>query len=74
MRRDFDGSFVAFGCAQSEQAKRRLLKLPFPPRVQARLAARARQSVEEQQRIEAADSVPFEIFRREYLDRTRLGA
>jgi glutamate--cysteine ligase len=42
--------------------------------VQARLAARARQSVEEQQRIEAADSVPFEIFRREYLDRTRLGA
>ena len=73
MTRDFAGSFVDFGCAQSEQARRRLLKLPFPPRVQARLAARARQSVEEQQRIEAADTVPFEIFRQHYLDRVRLG-
>jgi glutamate--cysteine ligase len=72
MAKDFNGSFVGFGCAQSEQVKRTLLRLAFPADVQVRLAALARLSIDTQKRIEAADTVPFEIFRQEYLDTKRL--
>ena len=73
MVRDFEGSFVSFGRAQSEQVRKAILRLPFPADAQARFAALARQSIEEQKRIEAADTMPFEIFRQEYLDTKRLG-
>jgi glutamate--cysteine ligase len=73
MVRDFDGSFIAFGRAQSEQVKKTLMRLPFAPDAHARLAALARESIVEQRRIEGADTMPFEIFRQEYLDIRRLG-
>ena len=74
MVRDFEGSFTGFGRAQSEQVKDTIMRLPFAPQVHARIAALARASMQEQQRIEAADTMPFEIFRQQYLDTKRLGA
>ena len=73
MARDFEGSFGGFGRAQSEQVRKTILRLPFPAEAQARFAALARLSIEEQRRIEEADTMPFEIFRQEYLDTRRLG-
>ncbi len=73
MVRDFDGSFVAFGRAQSMQIKEALMRLPFPADVASRLEAQARASIEEQARIEAADTMPFENYRQAYLDIRRLG-
>ena len=74
MARDFDGSFIAFGRAQSEQVRRTFMRMPFDADAHARLAALARQSIDEQKRIEDNDSMPFEIFRQAYLETRRLGA
>jgi len=65
---DFRGSFVEFGRAQSQQIKQGLVRLPLAADAQARLVELARRSVEDQERLEAADTVPFEIFRQQYLD------
>lgn len=72
MARDHDDSFIAFGRAQSEQTKAKLLKLPYGGTLHARLEALARQSVAEQAAVEAADRVPFEAFRQEYISPERL--
>ena len=50
------------------------MRLPYPIDVAARLEAQARASIEEQARIEAADTMPFENYRQAYLDIRRLGA
>jgi len=73
MTRDFDGSFIGFGRAQSEQVRRTFMRMPFAADAHARLAALARRSIDEQKRIEDADTMPFEIFRQAYLDTRRLG-
>ncbi|MEO7337890.1 MAG: glutamate--cysteine ligase [Caldimonas sp.] len=73
MAQDFDGSFVAFGQAQSEQIRQTLLRQPFTSEAQARLETLAQRSIDEQKRIEDADTMPFEIFRQAYLDTRRLG-
>ena len=70
--RDHDNSFTRFVLAQSEQTKAKLLKLPFPDAVQKRLDAAAKQSVAEQQAVEAADAIPFEAFRQQYISADRL--
>jgi glutamate--cysteine ligase len=68
MAQDFHGSFVEFARAQSAQIKQALLRLPLAPEAERRLAELARVSLQEQARVEAADTVPFEIFRQQYLD------
>jgi glutamate--cysteine ligase len=68
LRRDFEGSFVAFVGAQSQQVKQALLRLPFAPDDEAHYAELARESSAEQQRRESVDIIPFEIFREQYLD------
>jgi len=73
MTRDFDGSFIGFGRAQSEQVRRTFMRMPFAADAHARLAALAGRSIDEQKRIEDADTMPFEIFREAYLDTRRLG-
>ncbi len=70
---DFDGSYTAFTRAQSERTKRHLLGLAYAPELAARFAAMAEASVAEQRRIEAADTMPFEIYRQAYLSIDRLG-
>jgi glutamate--cysteine ligase len=67
MARDHDNSFIDFGRAQSAEAKAKLLKLPYAGGVHAKAEATVRQSVAEQAAMEAADTVPFETFRQQYL-------
>jgi glutamate--cysteine ligase len=50
-----------------------LLGLPWSAKQQARYEAMALQSLEDQRAIEAADTMPFEIYRQEYTSPTRLG-
>lgn len=73
MAHDFGNSFLRFTQAQSRQTQAHLLALPFAPELAARFREMARASIEEQKRIEAADSLPFEIYRQQYLSPQRLG-
>jgi glutamate--cysteine ligase len=73
MADDFDNSYVRFTRAQSVQTRNMLLGLPWTPALQQQFEALARESVLEQQRIEAADTMPFEIYRQQYLAPHRLG-
>lgn len=72
MATDFGGSYVSFVRAQSAQTRERLLALPYPAALDQRFAALAAESVAEQQRIEAGDSLPFEQYRLAYLSPDRL--
>jgi glutamate--cysteine ligase len=73
MQKDFDNSFTGFGRAQSQQAKAKLLGLPFSAGQQARFDELSRQSLQDQREIEAADTMPFEIYRQQYTSPERLG-
>jgi glutamate--cysteine ligase len=55
------------------QTRNTLLGLPWTPALQQHFETLARDSVREQQRIEAEDTMPFEIYRQEYLAPRRLG-
>lgn len=66
-------AYIDFVRQCSRQAKQAVLALPYAPDLQARFEAEARASVAEQERIEAADSMPFEIYRQQYLAPERLG-
>jgi glutamate--cysteine ligase len=72
MEKDFDNSFTAFGCAQSRQARAKILSLPFGVAQQAKFEALSRQSVLDQKAIEAADTLPFEAYRQQYVSPQRL--
>ena len=67
-----DKSYLAFALAQSGRHRRALQGLPLPAAVQARYARLAEKSIAAQRRIEAADSVPFEIYRQQYLSKDLL--
>ncbi|HSV34114.1 MAG TPA: glutamate--cysteine ligase [Ramlibacter sp.] len=73
MQKEFDNSFQAFTRAQSRQTKAKLLALPFGAGMQSRFAALSEQSVADQKAIEAADTMPFEIYRQQYISPERLG-
>ena len=61
-----------FTRALSEQTKSKLLKLPYAGGLHARMEATARQSVADQAAVEAADTLPFELFRQQYISPQRL--
>jgi glutamate--cysteine ligase len=71
--RDFDGSYLRFMCAESAQTHRWLLALPHSAQLRERFAALTLSSLAEQAATEAADSLPFELYRRQYLAPERLG-
>jgi glutamate--cysteine ligase len=74
MTEQFDGSFVAFVRAKSQSMKQSMLDAPWDnPRAQ-RFAQLAKTSLEDQRKIEAADTMPFDIYLREYLSPRRLVA
>jgi glutamate--cysteine ligase len=73
MVRDFDSSYVGFTRAQSLQTRHALLALPFSDEAQALFAAESKASVEAQKRIETNDSLPFEVYRQQYVSAERLG-
>ena len=72
LREEHDGSFIRFVRAQSLQVQQTMLGLPYPDELHAHFRALAEQSVEEQKAIEAADTMPFEIYRQAYLAPRRL--
>ena len=73
LARDHDNSFAGFTLVQSEQTKTKLLKLPYPGSLHARMEAVVKQSLEDQAAVEQADSIPFEQFRQQYIAPERLG-
>lgn len=73
MDRDFGNSFIAFTAAQSRQTHAKLLGLPFSAAQQAKFAAASAQSLLDQREIEAGDTMPFEIYRQQYVSPERLG-
>jgi len=72
MKRDYGNSYVKFVLAQSRAHRDTIMKLPLAPEVAERFENLAKESIEEQQRIEASDTIPFEAFRQLYLAPIRL--
>jgi glutamate--cysteine ligase len=72
MERDHHNSYVAFALARSKQHRDTLRGLALAPDVEARFSQMAEHSLAEQRRIEAADTLPFETFRQQYLSRDKL--
>ncbi|MFZ3121283.1 MAG: hypothetical protein WA159_23555, partial [Variovorax sp.] len=66
-------SFTDFARARSEAARQALLTQPFAPEDQARFVQASAESIEAQKAIEAADTMPFEIYRQQYVSPARLG-
>ena len=74
MAQSYGNSFSRFGLTRSLQFKKELLELPLAAEVQDRFEKMAAESLEEQRRIEAADTMPFEVYRQKYLSHDRLRA
>lgn len=62
-----DESFRAFALARSLANRDELLARALDVQAQARQEQAAAASLDEQKRIEAADAMPFETYRRRYL-------
>ncbi len=72
MQQHHGGSYARFALARSLEHRSVLLKEPLPADVAARFEHMARESLAEQHRIEAADTVSFETYRRRYLATDKL--
>jgi glutamate--cysteine ligase len=72
MAREHNNSYVHFALAQSRAHRDAIMKLPLSQEVANRFALQAEESIVEQRRIEAADAVPFETYRQQYLAPIRL--
>jgi glutamate--cysteine ligase len=73
VRQENGHSFVQFIREQSEKTRAHILALPFDPALQDHFEKLRAASVQEQNRIEAADRLPFEIYRQQYVSAYRLG-
>ena len=73
MAQDHGNSFVSFVRAQSAKTQAALQALPWLDDLHARYTALSQQSVAEQRKIEALDSLPFEVYRQQYVAADRLG-
>ena len=65
-------SHLHFALAQSVRHRSHLLELPLAADADTRYARMAVESLAEQRQIEARDTVPFEIYRRQYLSQDLL--
>jgi glutamate--cysteine ligase len=72
MARDHGNSHVRFVLAQALAHRSTIAGLPFPAESAERFARLAEESVAEQRRIEATDTLPFEAYRQLYLAAFRL--
>ena len=72
VQEEFDGSFVAFVRAQSQKTRQAMLDLPLSDADRAHWAALSAKSLQDQADIEAADTMPFDIYLQEYLSPKRL--
>ncbi|MSQ62279.1 MAG: glutamate--cysteine ligase [Betaproteobacteria bacterium] len=67
MAANHSNSYTAFALAQSRAHSAALAALPLSPAIAEHFAAMAQESLAKQQRMEAADTLPFEDWRRLYL-------
>jgi glutamate--cysteine ligase len=74
MQERHNGSYTRFTLAQSLRHAADIKHLPLPAEVENRFAQLATESLEKQRQIEAADTMPFEIYRQKYLAPERLNA
>ena len=72
IQKDFDGSFVSFVRAQSERLKRDTLATHVSADKAKRFKTLADSSWADQNRIEVADTMPFDVYLKTYLDPARL--
>ncbi|MDR0275771.1 MAG: glutamate--cysteine ligase [Burkholderiaceae bacterium] len=72
VRQEHGDDFVSFVLAQSRQAQASLMARSCPARLKAEYDALAAQSVSEQTALQAADTQPFESYRRQYVCADRL--
>lgn len=73
MAQGFDNSFIKFARAQSAKTHAAMQALPWPAAQHAHFTALTEQSIREQKKIEASDTLPFEQFRQQYVSAARLG-
>jgi glutamate--cysteine ligase len=73
MARSHRNSFIDFVRARSETTRAALLALPFSADEQARFERATLDSIKAQKQIEATDTMPFEIYREQYVSPARLG-
>ena len=74
VKNEHAGSFTAFVRARSESTHAAMLSTPLDSSTQTRFVQQCVQSVQEQQAIEAADTMPFDVYLKEYLSPQRLRA
>jgi glutamate--cysteine ligase len=74
VQEEFGGSFVAFVRAQSAKTRQAMLDLPMSEDEAAAWARESTKSLQDQAAIEAADTMPFDIYLQEYLSPKRLVA
>jgi glutamate--cysteine ligase len=74
MAREHDNSYLRFALAQSLRHRKAIRERALPAEVAQRYARIAEESRAKQREIEAADTVPFEVYRQQYLDPLRLRA
>lgn len=67
MHERHDDSYVDFALAYSRSHRAAMLALPFADDIAMHLQRLADESLVEQRRLEAADDLPFEAFRKQYL-------
>ncbi|SFU39471.1 glutamate-cysteine ligase [Polaromonas sp. YR568] len=68
-----DNSFISFVRAQSQKTQAILQAQPLTSEQLARFAALTESSIQEQKKIEASDTMPFEVYRQQYVSAERLG-
>ena len=73
MKAQHGNSHRRFALSQSQHTRQQALDLPLSDANRVAFEQEAQASLLEQQRIEAADTMPFEIYRQGYLDVRRLG-
>ncbi|TAF73719.1 MAG: glutamate--cysteine ligase, partial [Curvibacter sp.] len=74
MQQDHQGSFAKFVLAESNRTRDVMLAQPLDAGVQAQFEQESAQSWEAQRAIEAADSMPFGVYLKEFLAPHRLVA
>mgnify|MGYP001550175967 FL=1 len=72
MHEDFGDSYVAFAAAQSQCHRDALLRAPLAPETERSYARMSVESLAAQRRIESADRIPFETYRRQYISQDLL--
>ncbi|MES2091216.1 MAG: glutamate--cysteine ligase [Pseudomonadota bacterium] len=72
MQLDPERGHVGFAQARSAQIRETLMAADLPAEVLARFEKQAQDSIQEQANIEAADTLPFEAFRQDYMSAQHL--